>query len=380
MTAPLPTPPGQLRAPARRGPADPVKALMHRHRDLCERAVDPLEIAAGLEAHGITDRTAARFRHRDVFSLAEELYARVPRATDTEAATAPAPAAADPAPEATGGPAVSPARWTAYALLPGAVCAATLVGLDHSTGQGRLAIGLAGALALSGALSACLRRGPLRTEGRGRTVPAAGLWTYWLLGYLLCGDGLLAALVAGGPDGPWPGSLTPLAVLAVAVVPAAWCAHLFAVHARRRLNGSRGLADFTAGTWPLLLTLVGLYALAVTGLSLLAAYTPGGVNGTETLAPTVALGTLFLLARLLTVHGFPESAATGLATACAAEALACATALAGRIPGCGFLAVPVRAVVEAGGAPAVSALACGAAALGLLTHAAVALSRASAHT
>ena len=35
---------------------------MHRHRDLCERAVDPLEIAAGLEAHGITDRTAARFR------------------------------------------------------------------------------------------------------------------------------------------------------------------------------------------------------------------------------------------------------------------------------------------------------------------------------
>lgn len=52
---------------------------MHRHRELCERAVDPLEIAAGLEAHGVTDRTAARFRHRDVFSLAEELYARVPR-------------------------------------------------------------------------------------------------------------------------------------------------------------------------------------------------------------------------------------------------------------------------------------------------------------
>ncbi|MEW1723381.1 hypothetical protein [Streptomyces sp. NPDC093109] len=362
------TPPGQVRAPARRGPADPVKALMHRHRDLCERAVDPLEIAAGLEAHGITDRTAARFRHRDVFSLAEELYARVPRATDTDGA---AVVVQGPGP-------AGPARWTAYALLPGAVCAATLVGLDHSTGQGRLAIGLAGALALSGALSACLRRGPLRTEGR--TFPAAGLWTYWLLGYLLCGDGLLAALVAGGPDGPWPGSLTPLAVLALAVVPAAWCAHLFAVHARRRLHGSRGLADFTAGARPLLLTLVGLYALAVTGLSLLAAYTPGGVEGTETLAPTVALGTLFLLARLLTVHGFPESAATGLAAACAAEALACATALAGRIPGCGFLAVPVRAVVDAAGAGAVSALACGAAALGLLTHAAVALSRASAHT
>ncbi|NEE17804.1 hypothetical protein G3M58_66500, partial [Streptomyces sp. SID7499] len=58
-------------ATARRGPADPVKSLLHHHRDLCERAVDPLEIAAGLEAHGLTDRTAARYRHRDVFALAE---------------------------------------------------------------------------------------------------------------------------------------------------------------------------------------------------------------------------------------------------------------------------------------------------------------------
>ncbi len=67
------------------GAADPVKVLLHRHRELCERAVDPLEIAVGLEAHGITDRTAARFRHRDVFSLAEELYARVPRDADAAA-------------------------------------------------------------------------------------------------------------------------------------------------------------------------------------------------------------------------------------------------------------------------------------------------------
>ncbi|NEB65660.1 hypothetical protein G3I39_01030, partial [Streptomyces fulvissimus] len=51
---------------------------MHHHRDLCERAVSPLEIAAGLEAHGLTDRTAARYRHRHVFALAEELYARTP--------------------------------------------------------------------------------------------------------------------------------------------------------------------------------------------------------------------------------------------------------------------------------------------------------------
>ncbi|MET8209284.1 hypothetical protein ABZT51_25170, partial [Streptomyces sp. NPDC005373] len=31
----------------RRTGVDPVKALMHRHRELCERAVDALEIAAG---------------------------------------------------------------------------------------------------------------------------------------------------------------------------------------------------------------------------------------------------------------------------------------------------------------------------------------------
>ncbi|NEC47433.1 hypothetical protein G3I18_02360, partial [Actinospica acidiphila] len=106
------------------GAADPVKVLLHRHRELCERAVDPLEIAAGLEAHGITDRTAARFRHRDVFSLAEELYARVPRDADT------APAAPD-VPDA---PAREKDRRRSAAvlllpLLPGTLCAAALIAL-----------------------------------------------------------------------------------------------------------------------------------------------------------------------------------------------------------------------------------------------------------
>ncbi|MET9935815.1 hypothetical protein ABZ054_34465, partial [Streptomyces sp. NPDC006324] len=74
-TAPAPPPPPAAQAvPAaprpRHGTADPVRVLMHRHRELCERAVDPLDVAAGLEARGFTDRTAARYRHRDVFSLA----------------------------------------------------------------------------------------------------------------------------------------------------------------------------------------------------------------------------------------------------------------------------------------------------------------------
>ncbi|MFJ2214853.1 hypothetical protein ACIQVO_22405 [Streptomyces sp. NPDC101062] len=387
-------------AHARRGSADPVKALLHRHRTLCERAVDPLEIAAGLEAHGITDRTAARFRHRDVFSLAEELYARAPQGADAtrgaegvhgvhgaeEADGAGEGDGARPArlPRGVRAARRDPARtgagwtgagWAGVVLLPGAVASLTLAGLEHSTGQRQLAIGVAGALALSAAVSACLRRGPLRAEGR--TVPAAGLWTYALLAYLLCGDGLLAALLDGGPHGPWPATATPLVTLAVAVAPAAWCARLFSVRARRGLTASRGLADFAARARPLLLGVVGLYACVLAVLTPLTNLLPAESGA---LAPTVALGTLFLLARLLAVHGFPESAATGLATACALEGLACASVLAGRIPGCDALATPVRALVHAAGTAAVPALACGAAALGLLVHAAVALSRASAHT
>ncbi|MFF2198753.1 hypothetical protein ACFVXK_38200, partial [Streptomyces sp. NPDC058157] len=103
-----------------------MKALLHRHRELCERAVDALEVAAGLEACGITDRTAARFRHRDVFSLAEELYARTPRGEEP---------VADPAPAPAGGRTV--ARRFGGALLPGAVgCAAAAAGVP---GAGPLA-------------------------------------------------------------------------------------------------------------------------------------------------------------------------------------------------------------------------------------------------
>ncbi|SEK29722.1 hypothetical protein [Streptacidiphilus jiangxiensis] len=59
--------------------ADPVQALLERHQELYADAVDPLDIAAVLERSGIGPETAGRFRHADVFSLAEELHARVPR-------------------------------------------------------------------------------------------------------------------------------------------------------------------------------------------------------------------------------------------------------------------------------------------------------------
>lgn len=179
-------------------------------------------------------------------------------------------------------------------------------------------------------------------------------------------------MLAGGPDGPWDLAPGPLLPLALAVAPAAWGAHVFASRSRRRIADSRGLADFAAGTKPLLLGTVTLQLLALTALLAVTGFSPGAF----------ALGALLLLARLLTVHGFPETASAALAAACAAEALALASVLAARIPVPGFdaLAAPVRALAAAAGPGAVPTLVCGAAALGLLAHATGALARASAHT
>ncbi len=108
------TPPGERR---RGRYVDPVRRLLHQHRELCERAVDPWEIAAGLEARGVGDRSAARYRHRDVFSLAEELYARTPWAGALADDTAPPPTAGATGASSPG--ALVPSRYgpvaTAYA-------------------------------------------------------------------------------------------------------------------------------------------------------------------------------------------------------------------------------------------------------------------------
>ncbi|MFJ3938714.1 hypothetical protein [Streptomyces parvus] len=356
-------------ATVRRGPADPVKTLLHDHRGLCERAVDPLEIAAGLEAHGLTDRTAARYRHRDVFALAEELYARMPpRAPDSATGGPPGPG---PDTEAR-------AAWTLLALLPGAACLATAGVLRVTEGLlgdgARALVTVAGALLACLALRACLGRGPLRApEGAGR----AGMYACWLLSYTVYGEELLAQVMTGGPDGPWDGDAAPLLGLAAAVAPAAWCAHLFTVRAHRKLSGSRALEEFGAGVRPLLLTAVCLFLGALLPLLYLADL---GLGGGGVTVAAVALGVLFFVARLLAAHGLPEPGTVALAGACAVEAGAPALVLAARLPGLEPLAQPVDALVSAGGTGAVSALACGGAALGLLLHAALALSRASAHT
>ncbi|MFG3408151.1 hypothetical protein [Streptomyces sp. NPDC048142] len=355
-------------ATARRGPADPVKSLLHHHRDLCERAVDPLEIAAGLEAHGLTDRTAARYRHRDVFALAEELYARMPPRTQEPTGGSPGP----------GPDAEARAAWTLLALLPGAACLATAGVLRVTEGVladgTRTLVTVVGVVLACLALWACLVRGPLRApEGAGR----AGVYGCWLLSYAVYGDELLAQVMTGGPDGPWDGSPAPLLGLVAAVAPAAWCAHLFTVRARRKLTGSRTLEEFGAGVRPLFLVSVTLFLGALLPLLYLADL---GLGGGGTPVAAVALGVLLFVARLLAAHGLPAPGTVALAAACAVEAAAPALVLSARLPGLEPLARPVDALVSTGGTGAVSALACGGAALGLLLHAALALSRASAHT
>ncbi|MEU6240002.1 hypothetical protein [Streptomyces sp. NPDC047024] len=362
-------------ATRRRGTADPVKALLHQHRDLCERAVDALEIAAGLEAHGVTDRTAARFRHRDVFSLAEELYARVPRDDEPQSP-------ADPGP----GPRIR-TDWVLLTLLPGALAALVAAGLLLTHGQARLLVALGAPLLVGGAVAAALRRGPLATRpGTAVRQPALGtrVSVLCLLAYALLGDGFLAAVISGGPDnaptlapdGPWPVALAPTLALLLSCAPAAWCAHLLAAVAHRRLAGSRGLEDFTAAARPLLLGALALYLAA---LAALLAVSAAVLREPSATGQALALGALLLLARLLTAYHHRHAPAVVLGAAAIAELAAPALVSTGRLPGCGFAAVPVQRLVDAWGPAAVPVLVCGAAAVALLVHALRTLTRASAH-
>ncbi|MEU2314702.1 hypothetical protein [Streptomyces albidoflavus] len=356
---------------------DPVKALMHRHRELCARAVDPLEIAAALEAHGMTDRTAAHFRHRDVFSLAEEMYARVPRHSSDRSAP-PAFAHAVPEPVA-GAAAAGPSRLLTLVLLPalpGALCAGLLAGLAQAPpGGARTLAVVAGVLAVLSAVQLCLRHGPLRSP-RPAGV-AVRLATLWLLGYAVLGDGLLDAAVRGGPDRLWPVDTATALGLALAMWPAVLCARLFTGGARRRLARSRGLGEFAAATRPLLLASLTCYLAALAGLLALAG---AALGAPPALGGAGALGALLLLARLLLVHGHRATPTVALATAAGVELAVLCSVLASRLPGCGFLAVPAETLIEVCGAEAVPTLACAVAAFALLGRAVPALSRASAHT
>lgn len=57
-----------------------VAALCQEYGEVCESAVDPLEIASALEFEGLGDQTVReRYGYSDVFALADEMYVQVPR-------------------------------------------------------------------------------------------------------------------------------------------------------------------------------------------------------------------------------------------------------------------------------------------------------------
>ncbi|MBW1602975.1 hypothetical protein JJV70_12830 [Streptomyces sp. JJ66] len=355
---------GARGALARRGPADPVRELLHRHRELCEHAVDPLEIAAGLEAHGLTDRAAARYRHRDVFALAEELYARSPRGTET---AMPGPAQAE---QASGVRRI--ARGVLW-LLPGALV--TLVVLAPVPAGWRPVAGALTVLLLAVVLRAALRGVPL-----GASAVLAGCW---LAASAVLGDGLLAALLSKDPA-PWVRTApawVPL-TLAWGAAPAGGCARWFAVRTRRRLTVSRTLGEFAGDARPLLAAAVlGCAAGALAAQALTRQLTAGGTSGPALAASTgvTALALLGFAALLLAAHGFRRAAARGLGAAACGQALVFGWAALARLPGFGGLSGPLEWAVARFGAAAPSAACLVPAALVLLAYAASVLTGASAH-
>ncbi|MBO8186980.1 hypothetical protein [Streptomyces spirodelae] len=416
---------------------DPVRVLLRSHRALCERAVDPLEIAAGLEASGVTDRTAARCRHRDVFSLAEEMYARAPHPeahagpfTETYAGPVPHAPAGPPAGPPAGSPAgprapgdtrrstgAMGAEWSSYRgaplvlpLLPALLCAGTLAWLvlfggSHAAVWATLCA--VGAAVVLGSVIVAVRLVPRVPPAVGTAGFPTGLFlcACWLTGYALYGDRLLEGQLGGGPESlggpgfPSPGIPSPGVAfgLSLAVAPAVWCARGFALAARRRLAGSRSLEEFASGVRPLLALAVCAVAVSLPALQWAAHALVGGplglfgadgapAGGADPLAGwqsaaagAAACGMLLFAALLLTAHGFRHAAFAGLASACALEALALLSVPAARLPGLAVLGRPVELLVAHHSATALPVAACGCAALVLLAYAATVLAGASAH-
>ncbi|MGV9265063.1 hypothetical protein ACWDRR_10415 [Kitasatospora sp. NPDC003701] len=377
------------------GPAgvcgDPVREVMAEHRELCERAVDPLEIAAGLEEAGCGPETAARCRHADLFSLAEELYARVPRR--------PPPAPAD-GPDGhrprRGGaalrtaalavlPVAAAAGWAGRwpVLLPAAVPLALLPALsapDPAAGTGR-PVRTPGGRAGAGPES---ELGPPAAE-RPDAAPRAGWRRPAVLGH---GCGVAALLLLplagvgagfGASEGAGDGRVTAALVLAAALSAgsAEWAAQWFRHIARGHLRVAGTLAEFRARMRPVLPVAVALHlaVLAVLTFAALAVLTavaprPGPDRGGGLLhlvaeraepaqwAAQGVLGLLLVLPALLARSGRGGAAALG---ALAGPAAVAAPLVLGR------------------SAPTAWLLGGGAVALALLAYAWPVLGRAGAH-
>lgn len=185
------------------GAGDPLDALVERVRPVAAHAVDSLQVAARLEADGVTDRGArVEYGFDDVFALAAEVYRRLP----------PTPPPAPPTPEVPG--------WRAgrrdishglLYLMPGALFPAVLA----AVGRGPLVVVLVltGGLgwAWSGGASwlAYRRLGASDPPGAARVLawsvllglPAAGTLGLLLVIAGAAGGGAAGGEVAGGGVG-----------------------------------------------------------------------------------------------------------------------------------------------------------------------------------
>ncbi|MFJ3789220.1 hypothetical protein [Kitasatospora sp. NPDC090091] len=331
---------------------DPVREVMAEHRELCERAVDPLEIAAGLEAAGLGPAAAARCRHADLFSLAEELYARVPRRP-------PAPRDAGP-PESRqwrGGGALRSAVLTALpvavaaglggrwpALLPAAVPLVLLpAGAAGESPPARAAVGTADPAATAG-FAAGSELGPQAAPWPAGAPPGVPprRWRPAALGHGAGVAGLLllplAASGAGAPDGRVTAALMLAAALSAGS--AEWAARWFRHVGRGHLRAAGTLAEFRARMRPVLPVAVALHlaVLAVLSFAALAVLTavaprPGPGHGggllhlaveraePAQLAAQGVLGLLLVLPALLAHCGRSGAAALGALAGAAAAAL-----------------------------------------------------------
>lgn len=185
---------------ADRRSADPLAQLSRAQNALCTRAVDPLEIAVGLEALGWTDEAAAQLLGRgDLFTLAERLYALTPRRMERH-------------------PIPSQLRWAGRPLarLLGGVCFAAPCLVDArvlaSPGSpaGQLAVGLALLIGWSAGQAAMEVGSVLQAQGRAmaaRSWLRAGVLAAVLAALLLTGTSLLA------------GASLPVALLAAGQLP-----------------------------------------------------------------------------------------------------------------------------------------------------------------
>ncbi len=349
--------PGSAAAPGAAPAGDPVRELMARHRTLCEQAVDPLEIAAGLEEAGVGPGTAARCRHADVFALAEEMYARVPRRP-------PASAAAEPA-EPWGRRSAAALRTALVVALPCAAMAAVRAARPAAAVELPALLAAAGVLAVGCA-------GRVR---RSRWRPAA-------LGYGLGAATLLLLPPTAGTDRP---QAAMALAAAVAMGAAEWSARWFRHVGRVHLRAARTISDFRARLRPVLPVAAGLY-LAVLGVLTFAALAvltalaprpgprPGGLlhavvqraDGVQW-AAQAALGLLLVLATLLLHCGRVRTAAAGLAAGAAATVLLVLLPAAGPPPLAGH------------GTAGAQLLGCGAAGAVLLPWAWAVLGRPGSH-